>query len=99
MNMITNTKIKKRLQASAPQVKDSEAFMADTIRQINLMPSPSSELQKSLRRYTMLEQLAMRMDAARWLLVGGTSSMTIGVVLFMHYEAIVSGVLTLLSIL
>ena len=97
--MITNTKIKKRLQASAPQVKDSEAFMADTIRQINLMPSPSSELQKSLRRYTMLEQLAMRMDAARWLLVGGTSSMTIGVVLFMHYEAIVSGVLTLLSIL
>ena len=47
--MITNTKIKKRLQASAPQVKDNEAFMADTIRQINLMPSPSSELQESLR--------------------------------------------------
>ena len=54
--MITNTKIKKRLRASAPQVKDNEAFMADTIRQINLMPSPSSELQESLRRYTMLEQ-------------------------------------------
>ena len=43
--MITNRKIKQRLQASAPQVKDNEAFMADTIRQINLMPSPSSELQ------------------------------------------------------
>ena len=42
--MITNTKIKERLRASAPQVKDNEAFMADTIRQINLMPSPSSEL-------------------------------------------------------
>lgn len=97
--MITNRKIKQRLRASAPQVKDNEAFMADTIRQINLMPSPSSELQKSLRRYTMLEQLAMRMDAARWILLGGTSSMTIGVVLFMHYEAILSGVLTLLSIL
>ncbi|MBR5855102.1 MAG: hypothetical protein IKY87_05470 [Paludibacteraceae bacterium] len=97
--MITNTKIKKRLRASAPQVKDNEEFMADTIRQINLMPSPSSELQESLRRYTMLERLAMQMDAVRWLLVGGTSSMTIGVVLFMHYEAIVSGVLTLLSIL
>ena len=67
--MITNTKIKKRLRASAPQVKDNEAFMADTIRQINLMPSPSSELQESLRRYTMLERLAMRMDAVRWLLV------------------------------
>lgn len=97
--MIINRKIKQRLRASAPQVKDNEAFMADTIRQINLMPSPSSELQKSLRRYTMLEQLAMRMDAARWILLGGTSSMTIGVVLFMHYEAILSGVLTLLSIL
>ena len=97
--MIINRKIKQRLRASAPQVKDNEAFMADTIRQINLMPSPSSELQKSLRRYTMLEQLAMRMDAARWILLGGTSSMTIGVVLFMHYEAILNGVLTLLSIL
>ena len=67
--MITNRKIKQRLQASAPQVKDNEEFMADTIRQINLMPSPSSELQESLRRYTMLEQLAMRMYAVRWLLV------------------------------
>ena len=39
--MITNTKIKKRLQASAPQVKDNEAFMADTIRQINLIDRKS----------------------------------------------------------
>ena len=88
--MITNTKIKKRLQASAPQVKDNEAFMADTIRQINLMPSPSSELQESLRRYTMLERLAMRMDAVRWLLVGGTGSVAVGYVVFSHLEAILT---------
>ena len=90
--MITNTKIKKRLRASAPQIKDNEAFIADTIRQINLMPSPSSELQESLRRYTMLEQLAMRMDAVRWLLVGGTGSVAVGYAIFSHLEAILSAI-------
>ena len=90
--MITNTKIKKRLQASAPQVKDSEVFMADTIRQINLMPTPSSELQESLRRYTMLERLAMRMDAARWLLIGGTGTVAVGYAIFSHLEAILTAI-------
>ena len=95
-NMITNSTIKKRLRASAPQVKDNEEFMADTIRQINLMPSPSSELQKSLRRYTMLEQLAMRMDAARWLLIGGTGSVAVGYAVFSHLEAILSALSVLM---
>ena len=90
--MITNRKIKQRLRASAPQVKDNESFMADTIRQINLMPSPCSELQKSLRRYTMLERLAMRMDAVRWLLVGGTGSVAIGYTVFSHLEAILTAI-------
>ena len=94
--MITNRKIKKRLRASAPQVKDNEVFMADTIRQINLMPSTSSELQESLRRYTMLEQLAMRMDAVRWLLVGGTGSVAVGYTVFSHLEAILSAISALL---
>ena len=93
--MITNTKIKKRLRASAPQVKDNEAFMADTIRQINLMPSPSSELQESLRKYTMLERLAMQMDAVRWLLVGGTGSVAVGYAVFSHLEAILTAISSL----
>ena len=88
--MITYNTIKERLRASAPQVKDNEAFMADTIRQINLMPSPSSELQESLRRYTMLERWAMRIDAARWLLVGGTGSVAVGYAVFSHLEAILT---------
>ena len=96
--MITNRKIKQRLRASAPQVKDNEAFMADTIRQINLMPSPCSELQESLHRYTMLEQLAMRMDIARWLLVGGTSSMAIGYAVLSHLEAILTAISVLLVV-
>ena len=94
--MLTNTKIKKLLRANAPQVKDNEAFMSDTIRQINLMPSPSSELQESLRRYTMLERLAMRMDAARWLLIGGTGSVAVGYAIFSHLEAILAAISTLL---
>ena len=96
--MISNNTIKKRLRASAPQVKDNEAFMADTIRQINLMPSPSSELQASLRRYTMLERLCMRMDAARWLLVGGTGSVAIGYVVFSHLEAILTAISALMVV-
>ena len=96
--MITNRKIKQRLRASAPQVKDNEAFMADTIRQINLMPSPSNELQESLRRYTMLERLAMRMDAARWLLIGGTGSVAIGYAIFSHLEAILSAISMLMVV-
>ena len=96
--MITNRKIKQRLRASAPQVKDNEAFMADTIRQIDLMPSPSSELQESLRRYTILEQLAMRMDAARWLLIGGTGSVAIGYAIFSHLEAILSAISVLMVV-
>ena len=96
--MITNTKIKKRLRASAPQVKDNEAFMADTIRQINLMPSPSSELQESLRRYTMLERLAMRMDAVRWLLVGGTGSVAVAYAVFSHLEAILTAISALVVV-
>ena len=96
--MITNRKIKQRLQASAPQVKDNEAFMADTIRQINLMPSPSSELQESLRRYTMLEQLAMRMDTVRWLLVGGTGSVAVAYAVFSHLEAILTAISALLVV-
>ena len=96
--MITNTKIKKRLRASAPQVKDNEAFMADTIRQINLMPLPSSEFQESLRRYTMLERLAMRMDAARWLLIGGTGSVAVGYAVFSHLEAILTAISALIVV-
>ena len=96
--MITNNTIKKRLRASSPQVKDNEAFMADTIRQIDLMPSPSSELQESLRRYTMLEQLAMRMDIARWLLVGGTGSVAIGYIVFSHLEAILTAISALMVV-
>ena len=96
--MITNRKIKQRLRASAPKVKDNEAFMADTIRQINLMPSPSSELQESLRRYTMLEQLATQMDAARWLLIGGSGSVAVGYAIFSHLEAILMAISALLVV-
>ena len=96
--MITNNTIKKRLRASAPQVKDNEAFMADTIRQINLMPSPSSELQESLRRYTMLERLAMRMDAVRCLLVGGTGSVAVAYAVFSHLEAILTAISALVVV-
>lgn len=96
--MVTNNTIKKHLQSSAPQPKNSEAFMADTIRQINLMPSPFSELQESLRRYNLMEQLAMRMDIARWLLIGGSSSIAFGYLVFTNFEAIITTIMTCCSL-
>ena len=97
--MITNRKIRKHLQAHAPQPTHSEEFMADTIRQIDLLPTPEGEFQRSLRRYNLMEQLAMRMDAARWLLIGGSGSVAIGYVTFVHLETILTTITTWLSVL
>ena len=97
--MITNRTIKKHLQAHAPHLTHNEAFMADTIRQINLLPTPESELQKSLRRYNLMEQLAMRMDVARCLLIGGSSSIAVVYVAFAHLETILTTITTWLSVL
>jgi len=97
--MVTNQTIKKQLRAHAPQPKDNEAFMKDLVRQIDLLPSPESELQECLRRYTLLERLAMRMDAARWLLLGGTGSVAVGYLTITYYETIMSAIMTMIKIL
>ena len=73
--------------------------MADTIRQINLMPSPSSELQSSLHRYNLMERLAMRMDVARWLIIGGGGSIAVGYLTFVHLETILTTLTTFLRVL
>lgn len=90
--------ITKRLQETAPQPKDNETFMEDTIRQINLLPSPESELQKTLRQYTLLERLSMRIDAVRWLLLGGMSSATAGYIVLSNFESIMSALMSFLLI-
>ena len=92
--MVTNNTIKKHLQSSAPQPKNSEAFMADTIRQINLMPSPSSELQSALHRYTWMELLSARIDAVRWLIFGGCGTLLLGVAVVVHYDTLLSALTT-----
>lgn len=92
--MITNRKIRKHLQVHAPQPTHSEEFMADTIRQIDLLPTPEGEFQKSLRRYNLMEQLAMRMDIARWLLIGGSGSILVGYLTFVHLDTILTTLTT-----
>jgi hypothetical protein len=44
----------------------------------------------------MLERLAMRMDAARWLLIGGTGSVAVGYAVFSHLEAILTALSALM---
>ena len=97
--MIINRKIRKHLQVKMPHPTQSEAFMEDTIRQIDLLPAPEGELQKSLRRYNLMEQLAMRMDVARWLIIGGSGSILVGYLTFIHIETILTTLTTWLCIL
>ena len=73
--------------------------MENTIRQINLLPTPEGDLQKSLRRYNLVERLAMCMDVARWLIIGGSGSIAVGYVTFIHLEAILTTLTSLLSVL
>ena len=73
--------------------------MADMIRQIDLLPAPEGELQKSLRRYNLMERLTMRMDVARWLIIGGSGSIAVGYTTFVHLETILTTLTTWLSML
>ena len=73
--------------------------MADTIRQIDLLPTPEGELQRSLYRYNLMERLAMRMDVARWLLIGGSGSIAVGYLTFLHLETILTPLTSWLSVL
>ena len=97
--MNTNRNIRNHLQTHAPQPTRSEAFMADTIRQIDLLPAPEGELQKSLRRYNLMERFAMRMDVARWLIIGGSGSLTVGYMTYIHLETILTTLTTWLNVL
>lgn len=97
--MLTTNKIKNRLRANAPKLDDSELFMNDTIRQINLLPSPNSELQECLRRYNLLERLSFHLDAVRWVLLGGSGSAILGYFMFTNYEVILSSLIGFLQIL
>jgi hypothetical protein len=97
--MITNRKIKEHLLSHAPQPTQSETFMSDTIRQIDMLPAPEDELQKSLHRYNLMERLAMRMDIARWLIIGGSGSIAVGYLTFVHLETILTTLTTWLSVL
>ena len=97
--MITNRKIKEHLLSYAPQPTQSETFMSDTIRQIDMLPAPEDELQKSLHRYNLMERLAMRMDIARWLIIGGSGSIAVGYLTFVHLETILTTLTTWLSVL
>ena len=73
--------------------------MADTIRQIDLLPTPEGELQRSLYRYNLMERLAMRMDVARWLLIGGSGSIAVGYLTFLHLDTILTTLTSWLSVL
>jgi hypothetical protein len=73
--------------------------MADTIRQIDLLPAPEGELQKSLRRYNLMERFAMRMDVARWLIIGGSGSLAVGYMTYINLETILTTLTTWLNVL
>ena len=71
--MTTNQRISRRLRQTAPVSSDNQVFMNDTIRHINLLPEPHSPEQELLRTFAWRERFAFRTNAARWLILGGSS--------------------------
>ena len=97
--MNRKNEIKRRLQSSAPTSSDSEIFMKEITRQIELLPSPESEIQNYLRRFHQTERLSMRIDAACGILVGGGVSAVMGYLLLSHYELLLSAIFSFLNLL
>lgn len=86
--MTTNQRISDRLRRAAPVLSDSQAFMNDTIRQINLLPEPTSPEQELLRTFTWRERFAFRANATRWVLLGSSGCLLSAYVALTYSETI-----------
>lgn len=86
--MTTNQHISDRLRRAAPVPSDSQAFMSDTLRQINLLPKPESREQELLRTLSWREHFAFRANATRWMLLGSSGCLLTAYVAITYSETI-----------
>lgn len=86
--MTTNQRISDRLRRAAPVPSDSQAFMSDTLRQINLLPEPHSPEQELLRTLSWQERFALRTNATRLVLLGSSGYLLTAYVALTYSETI-----------
>lgn len=70
--------------------------MNDTLRQINLLPEPTSPEQELLRTFTWREHFAFRADATRWLLLGTSSCAVVSYLLVAYSDVLMTTMVSLL---
>lgn len=95
--MTTRQRISRRLRQTAPAPSDSQAFMQDTLRQINLLPEPTSPEQELLRTFSWRERFAFRADATRWLLLGTSGCAVVSYLLVAYSDILMTTVMSLLT--
>lgn len=94
--MTTRQRISRRLRQTAPAPSDSQAFMQDTLRQINLLPEPTSPEQELLRTFSWRERFAFRADATRWLLLGTSGCAVVSYLLIAYSDLLVTTTMSLI---
>lgn len=94
--MTTRQRISSRLRQTAPVPSDSQAFMQDTLRQINLLPEPTSPEQELLRTFSWRERFAFRTDATRWLLLGTSGCAVVSYLLIAYSDLLVTTTMSLI---
>lgn len=95
--MTTRKHISLRLRQTAPAPSDNQAFMQDTLRQINLLPEPTSPEQELLRTFSWRERFAFRADATRWLLLGTSGCAVVSYLLVAYSDILMTTVMSLLT--
>lgn len=94
--MTTRQRISRRLRQSAPVPSDNEAFVRDTIRQINLLPEPHSREQALIRSVSLRERWAFRLGITRMVVVSGSGCLLLSY-LFITYLDTLMALLTTLA--
>lgn len=70
--------------------------MQDTLRQINLLPEPTSPEQELLRTFSWRERFAFRADATRWLLLGTSGCAVVSYLLIAYSDLLVTTTMSLI---
>lgn len=70
--------------------------MKDTLRQINLLPEPTSPEQELLRTFSWRERFAFRADATRWLLLGTSGCAVVSYLLIAYSDLLVTTTMSLI---
>ena len=70
--------------------------MKDTLRQINLLPEPTSPEQELLRTFSWRERFAFRTEATRWLLLGTSGCAVVSYLLIAYSDLLVTTTMSLI---